>query len=39
LGTVHRGRAVSFELGYTFIPANDIIEHEISDSYLGAYFF
>jgi len=31
--------AVSFELGYTFVPANDIIEHEISDSYLGAYFF
>ena len=31
--------AVSFELGYTFIPANDIIEHEVSDSYLGAYFF
>jgi hypothetical protein len=30
---------VSFELGYTFIPANDIIEHEISDSYLGAYYF
>ncbi len=31
--------AVTFEFGYTFIPANDVIEHEISDSYLGAYFF
>lgn len=31
--------AVTFELGYTFVPANDIIEHELSDSYLGAYFF
>jgi hypothetical protein len=31
--------AVSFELGYTFIPGSTTIEHEISDSYLGAYFF
>ena len=31
--------AVSFELGYTFMPGPDIVEHELSDSYLGAYFF
>ena len=31
--------AVSFELGYTFVPGSTTIEHEISDSYLGAYFF
>ena len=30
---------VSFEFGYSYIPADDIIEHEISDSYLGGYFF
>ena len=30
---------VSFEFGYSFIPASDIVEHELSDSYLGAYFF
>jgi hypothetical protein len=31
--------AVSFEFGYSFIPGSDIVEHEFSDSYLGAYFF
>lgn len=31
--------AVSFEFGYTFMPTDTEIEHEISDSYLGAYFF
>lgn len=31
--------AVSFEFGYSFIPGNDVVEHELSDSYLGAYFF
>ena len=31
--------AVSFEFGYSFIPGSDIVEHELSDSYLGAYFF
>ena len=27
------------EFGYSFVPGSDIVEHEISDSYLGAYFF
>jgi hypothetical protein len=31
--------AVLFEFGYSFIPGSDIVEHELSDSYLGAYFF
>jgi hypothetical protein len=31
--------AVSFEFGYSFFPGSTTIEHEISDSYLGAYFF
>ena len=31
--------AVSFELGYSFFPGNDAVEHELSDSYLGGYFF
>lgn len=31
--------AVSFEFGYSFVPGSDTVEHEISDSYLGAYFF
>jgi opacity protein-like surface antigen len=31
--------AVSFEFGYSFFPGNDVVEHELSDSYLGAYFF
>jgi len=31
--------AVAFEFGYTFVPGSDIVEHELSDSYLGAYFF
>ena len=30
---------VSFEFGYTYVPADDIIEHEISDTYIGGYFF
>ncbi len=31
--------AVSFEFGYSCFPGNDVVEHELSDSYLGAYFF
>ena len=31
--------AVEFEFGYSFMPTSRIFEHEINDSYQGAYFF